>query len=74
MYKFINLETRQSTLESSYKEAREKCARKSERCIHYLGFHLTSLGLPFNITQTPYWKEMIEEVRSFGRLEVTIPL
>jgi len=38
MNKFINLEARQSTLESSYKKkAREKCVRKIRRCIYALG-------------------------------------
>jgi len=59
MKKFINLEARQSTLESSYKEAREKCVRKIKRCIY-------ALGLSFNIIHTPYWKELIEKVGSFG--------
>ena len=59
MNKFINLEARQSTLESSYKEAREKCVRKIGRFIYVL-------GLSFNIIQTSYWKEMREEVRLFG--------
>jgi len=56
MNKFINLEARQSTLESSYREAREKYVRKIGRCVY-------ALGLLFNIIQTPYWKEMIEKVR-----------
>ena len=59
MNKFINLEPRQLTLESSYKEEREKYVRKIERCIY-------ALRLPFNIIQTPYWKKMIEEVGLFG--------
>jgi len=58
MNKFINLEARQSTLESSYREAREKYVRKIGRCVY-------ALGLLFNIIQTPYWKEMIEKVGSF---------
>jgi len=60
MNKFINLEARKSTLESSYKKVvREKCVRKIARCIY-------TLGLPFNIIQTPFWMEMIEDVGLFG--------
>ena len=59
MNKFINLEGCQSTLESFSKEAREKHLRKITRCID-------ALGLPFNIIQTPYWKEMLEKVGLFG--------
>jgi hypothetical protein len=55
MNKYFNPEVRQSTLESALKEGREKCVRKIARCIY-------ALGLPFNIIQTPYWKEMIHEV------------
>jgi len=56
MKKIINLETRQSTLESSCKKgAREKCVRKVKGCIY-------ALGLLFNIIQIIYWKEIIEEV------------
>ena len=33
--------------------------RKIERCIY-------ALGLSFDIIQTPYWKEIIEEIGSIG--------
>ena len=67
MNKFINLEARQSTLESSYKEAREKCARKiarsilessykeaREKCVGKIARCIYTLELSFNIIQTSY--------------------
>jgi len=58
--KFVGPQSRQTTIENRYKkEQRELVVGKIGRCLYANGF-------PFNLVNSSYWIEMVEEIGTFG--------